>query len=84
MILPIGISFFIFQALSYILWMYIEEKYMRKNYYKYVLYVSFFPQLAAGSIERFVNIIKQISEPKSFECFCEEKNILHGGLINIS
>lgn len=57
---------------------------MRKNYYKYVLYVSFFPQLAAGSIERFVNIIKQISEPKSFECFCEEKNILHGGLINIS
>lgn len=66
-ILPVGISFFIFQALSYTMDVYRGEIYAEKNFFKYALFVSFFPQLVAGPIERSKNLLKQISEPKSFD-----------------
>ena len=66
-ILPVGISFFTFQALSYTMDVYRGEIYAEKNFFKYALFVSFFPQLVAGPIERSKNLIRQISEPKSFE-----------------
>lgn len=67
-ILPVGISFYIFQALSYTMDVYRGEIYAEKNVFRYALFVSFFPQLVAGPIERSKNLLKQLAEPKSF-CF---------------
>lgn len=50
-ILPVGISFYTFQALSYTMDVYRKEIYAERNFFKYALFVSFFPQLVAGPIE---------------------------------
>lgn len=47
-ILPVGISFYTFQALSYTMDVYRGEIYVEKNLFKYALFVSLFPQLVAG------------------------------------
>lgn len=60
-ILPVGISFYTFQALSYIVDVYRGEVEAEKNVAKYALFVSFFPQLVAGPIERTGNLLKQIN-----------------------
>lgn len=65
-ILPVGISFYIFQALSYTMDVYRGEIYAEKNFFRYALFVSFFPQLVAGPIERSKNLLKQLSIPKRF------------------
>lgn len=62
-VLPVGISFYIFQALSYTMDVYRGEIYAERNVLKYALFVSFFPQLVAGPIERSKNLLKQLSEP---------------------
>ena len=67
-ILPIGISFYIFQALSYTMDVYRDETYAEKNFIRYALFVSFFPQLVAGPIERSKNLLKQMAVPNKF-CF---------------
>lgn len=67
-ILPVGISFYTLQALSYIVDVYRAETHAEKNFCKYALFVSFFPQLVAGPIERSKNLLKQLSVPRSF-CF---------------
>lgn len=59
-ILPIGISFFIFQALSYVIDVYRKEVKVQKNPLLLLLYVSFFPQLVAGPIVRYQTIEKEI------------------------
>ena len=59
-LLPVGISFFIFQALSYTMDVYQREILAEKNFLKYALFVSFFPQLVAGPIERSGNLLRQI------------------------
>lgn len=59
-ILPIGISFFIFQALSYVIDVYKKEVKVQKNPLLLLLYVSFFPQLVAGPIVRYQTIEKEI------------------------
>ncbi len=66
-VLPVGISFFTFQALSYTVDVYRGEIYAEKNIFRYALYVSFFPQLVAGPIERSKNLLKQLAVPKTFE-----------------
>jgi len=58
--LPIGISFFTFQALSYVIDVYRQEVAVQKSYAKLLLYISFFPQLIAGPIVRYVDIAKEI------------------------
>lgn len=65
-ILPVGISFYTFQALSYTMDVYRDEIYAEKNFFKYALFVSFFPQLVAGPIERSKNLLKQLDKPKKF------------------
>jgi D-alanyl-lipoteichoic acid acyltransferase DltB (MBOAT superfamily) len=55
MVLPIGISFFVFQAISYVVDVYRGELYL-KNPIDMALYISFFPQLIAGPIVRFHDI----------------------------
>ena len=67
-ILPVGISFYTFQALSYTVDVYRGEIYAERNFLKYALFVSFFPQLVAGPIERSKNLLKQLAVPKKF-CF---------------
>ena len=65
-LLPVGISFFTFQALSYIMDVYRDEIYAEKNFLRYALFVSFFPQLVAGPIERSKNLLKQLATAPKF------------------
>ena len=60
--LPIGISFFTFQALSYVIDVYREDVAVQKSYGKLLLYVSFFPQLIAGPIVRYKDVALQIDD----------------------
>lgn len=59
-LLPVGISFYTFQALSYTVDIYRGEIKAEKNFFRYALFVSFFPQLVAGPIERSKNLLTQI------------------------
>lgn len=61
-ILPVGISFYTFQALGYVIDVYRGEVEVEKNPFKYALFVSFFPQLVAGPIERSKNLLHQVHE----------------------
>ena len=58
-LLPVGISFYTFQALSYTMDVYRGEIHAEKSFLKYALFVSFFPQLVAGPIEiqKFINSV---------------------------
>lgn len=58
--LPVGISFFTFQALSYVIDVYRQDVAPQKNFAKILLYISFFPQLIAGPIIKYHDIEKQI------------------------
>lgn len=58
--LPLGISFFTFQILSYIFDLYYGNTKVQKNCYKFALYVSMFPQLVAGPIVRYEQIAYEI------------------------
>ena len=60
--LPIGISFFTFQIMSYIIDLYRKKVKLQKNPFKLALYISFFPQLIAGPIVNYGDIEHQISE----------------------
>ncbi len=62
--LPIGISFFTFQALSYVIDVYRGEVDVQKNFAKVMLYISFFPQLIAGPIVRYKDIFQEIDNRK--------------------
>lgn len=63
-VLPIGISFFTFQAMSYVIDVYRKEVNVQKNPFYLGLYVSFFPQLIAGPIVRYSTIEEQITNRK--------------------
>ena len=59
--LPIGISFFTFQALSYVIDVYRGQTDVQKNFFKVLLYISFFPQLIAGPIVKYKDIENEIN-----------------------
>lgn len=63
--LPIGISFYTFQIISYILDCYWDQVKVQKNYFKFLLFVSLFPQLIAGPIVRYSVIEKEIDNRKT-------------------
>lgn len=65
-ILPVGISFYTFQALGYTIDVYRKDLCAEKNFIDYALFVSFFPQLVAGPIERSINLLPQIKNPRKF------------------
>lgn len=73
-LLPVGISFYTFQALGYTIDVYRENLHAEKSLVDYALFVSFFPQLVAGPIERSVNLLPQLKSPKKFSY----DNLLHG------
>ena len=59
--LPLGISFFTFQAMSYVIDVYRGDCKVQKNYARLLLYISFFPQLIAGPIVKYRDIESEIS-----------------------
>lgn len=66
-LLPVGISFYTFQAVGYTIDVYRGELKAERNLGIYALFVSFFPQLVAGPIERAKNLLPQFHEIKSFK-----------------
>ena len=61
-LLPVGISFYTFQTLSYVIDVYRGEYKAEKHFGYYALFVSYFPQLVAGPIERFDNLMPQLKQ----------------------
>ena len=66
-LLPIGLSFHTFQAMSYTIEVYRGNQKSERNFIRYSLYVMFFPQLVAGPIERPQNILNQFKIKHQFE-----------------
>lgn len=60
LMLPVGISFYTFQTLSYVIDVYKGEVEAEHNFFRYAAFISFFPQLVAGPIERTKNLLPQI------------------------
>jgi alginate O-acetyltransferase complex protein AlgI len=74
-VLPIGISFYTFQAMSYVIDVYKGETAVQKNPFKLALYISFFPQLIAGPIVRYSDVATDIDRRKEslddfYQGFC--------------
>ena len=67
LLLPVGISFYTFQALGYMLDVYRGTIAAEHSLLRYALFVSFFPQLVAGPIERSGNLLHQVNEDHSFD-----------------
>jgi D-alanyl-lipoteichoic acid acyltransferase DltB (MBOAT superfamily) len=65
--LPVGISFYTFQTMGYTVDVYRGELKARSNFVDYLLYVSFFPQLVAGPIERAGRLLPQIESPRVWD-----------------
>lgn len=63
---PVGISFFTFQAVGYMLDVYHQRIKVEKNLIDYVLFVSFFPQIASGPISKADELLPQIKEGRAF------------------
>lgn len=66
LLLPVGISFYIFQALGYSIDVYRGNTSAERNFFTYALFVSFFPQLVAGPIERSTNLLPQFKKLHKF------------------
>ena len=66
-ILPVGISFYTFKALSYSIDVYRGKLEASRDVISFLAYVSFFPQLLAGPIERATNLLPQFGKPRVFE-----------------
>lgn len=67
LILPVGISFYTFQTMSYVIDIYRREIPAERHFGNYAAYVLFFPQLVAGPIERSRNFLPQIKKEKVFD-----------------
>ncbi len=78
-ILPVGISFFTLQSLGYLIDVYRRNIYAEKNILRYALFISFFPQLVAGPIERSGHLLKQLAKPVKFSY----DNLRRGMLITL-
>ena len=67
LLLPIGISFYTFQSVTYVVDVYRGDAKPEKNFCKYALFVSFFPQLLSGPIEEARNMLPQFNEVHRFD-----------------
>jgi len=66
-ILPVGISFYTFHGLSYVIDVYKGRIKAERNFIDYSLFVSFFPLLVAGPIERATHLLPQVKAPRKFD-----------------
>src|SRR5215831_13605918 len=64
-ILPVGMSFYTFQTMSYVIDVYRRQQTATRNYLDFALFVSFFPQLIAGPIERARDLLSQLQRPRT-------------------
>ena len=65
-VLPVGISFYTFQELSYTLEVYKGRLEARRDFLDFATFVCFFPQLVAGPIERAAHLLPQVEQPRTF------------------
>ncbi|WP_159021547.1 MBOAT family protein [Formosa sp. L2A11] len=77
-ILPVGISFYTFQTLSYSIDIYRKEFKPTKDWVSFFTYIAFFPQLVAGPIERASNLLPQMEKRRAFK-----KEWFNAGVIQI-
>lgn len=82
LILPVGISFYTFQTLSYTIDVYRGTLKPTRNFFDFALFVSFFPQLVAGPIERASHLLPQVTTPRKFcpDQFYEGCYLIYWGL----
>ncbi len=66
-VLPIGISFYTFQSMSYVIDVYRKEIQPTKNFFDFAAFVSFFPHLVAGPIMRPTTLLPQIQQTRRFD-----------------
>lgn len=78
MILPLGISFYTFQAVAYLMDVYRGKQRAESDFYKYALFASFFPQMIQGPINRFENVSKTMFEEHKFDI-----NNFYGGMLRM-
>ncbi len=64
-VLPVGISFYTFQTISYTVDVYRRQTIPARSIFDFALYVSFFPQLVAGPIERSTDLLPQVENPRT-------------------
>lgn len=76
LVLPVGISFYIFQSLGYVIDVYRRNVRAEKNFMLYAAFISFFPQLVAGPIERADKLLPQFSEKHIFDLSKVKANLL--------
>lgn len=79
-LLPVGISFYIFQAVGYTMDVYHGKISTEKNLLRYALFVSFFPQLVAGPIERSTNLLPQLQNVHKINVW-QPKRIQEGAIV---
>ncbi len=75
-IIPLGISFYIFQSMSYLIDVYRGKTSCERNFFKFALFVSFFPQLVQGPISRHKDLAPELYAPHKFNA----DNFMAGGI----
>lgn len=75
-VIPVGISFYLFQSLGYVIDVYKGKIKAERNFILYAAYISFFPQLVAGPIERAEKLLPQFYEQHKFEYDRVKNNLL--------
>lgn len=81
-LLPVGISFYTFQALGYVIDIYRGNIKAEKSLIRYALFVSFFPQLVAGPIERSKNLLSQIQNIENIKLW-NAKRVSSGSILMV-
>jgi D-alanyl-lipoteichoic acid acyltransferase DltB (MBOAT superfamily) len=76
LIVPMGISFYTFQSLGYVIDVYRDKQQAQRNPFKFLLFVSFFPQLVQGPISRYGDLAPTLFEGHRFE----RKNVSYGAM----
>jgi D-alanyl-lipoteichoic acid acyltransferase DltB (MBOAT superfamily) len=76
LIVPMGISFYTFQSLGYVIDGYRDKQQAQRNPFKFLLFISFFPQLVQGPISRYGDLAPTLFEGHRFE----RKNVSYGAM----
>jgi len=76
-VVPVGISFYTFQTMSYTIDVYRGELRPAKSLVDFALFVSFFPQLVAGPIERATNLLPQVEQPRTAKLYINVPSVLN-------
>ena len=81
LVMPVGVSFYVFQSIAYLVDVYRGRSKAEKNVARFLLFITFFPKIIQGPIERSDNFLKQIHEIEERSCF--DYSRVANGLITI-